>query len=251
MIKLLSLIKEADLPANPDQNLPATTPQVDRVESDIDNIKNVLAQCLDIDPSEIQVKKSEKSSIEDYGNLTMSGDILISCPAVKRIGAERVADLLNRFGFLEDIQINGESGQDLSALVFGNSRPNGGGGDPLGLMFGMNGVGDMAGGDIIITSKTTEFRLVPFMARMGVNTANCEDAMEEYWRAIGGRAISDDEIMRYYQELAAALRPRLGMQRMGQLGGRRAALPGRQRQMRPIPRRGFNNDIDDQDAVVV
>lgn len=208
-----------------EDNLPAEVPQVDRVESDVENIRQKFAECLDIDPSEVQVKKSEKASIEDYGNMAMSGDILISCPAVKRIGAEKVADLLNRFGFLEDIQINGESGQDLSALVFGSSRPNGGGGNPLGLMFGMNGVGDIAGGDVIITSKITEFRLVPFMARMGVNTANCEDAMEEYWRAIGGRAISDDEIMRYYQELAAALRPRLGMRRMGALPGRRQALP--------------------------
>ena len=37
MISLVSLIKEADLPAVPDQNLPAQTPQVDRVESDLEN----------------------------------------------------------------------------------------------------------------------------------------------------------------------------------------------------------------------
>ena len=230
MISLVSLIKEADLPAVPDQNLPAQTPQVDRVESDVENIKNVLAQCLEIDPSEIQVKKSEKSSIEDYGDMSMTGDILISCPAVKRLGAEKVADLLNRLGFLEDIKINGQSGPDLSALVFGDSRKMGGNGDMLSMMFGMAGVGDMAGGDIIITSKTTEMRLVPFLARMGVNTANCEDAMEQYWRAIGGRAISDTEIMRYQQQLAAAMRPRLGARQMRALPG------GRQPQPVAVPR---------------
>ena len=63
MIKLLSLIKEADLPAVPDQNLPDTAPQVDRVESDVESIRQKFAECLDIDPSEIQVKKSEKASI--------------------------------------------------------------------------------------------------------------------------------------------------------------------------------------------
>jgi len=228
MIKLLSLIKEADLPAVPDQNLPDTTPQVDRVESDVENIRQKFAECLDIDPSEVQVKKSEKASIEDYGDMSMSGDILISCPAVKRIGEDKVADLLNRFGFLEDIQINGQSGRDLSALVFGaDSRPAGG--DMMAMMMGAGNIGDLAGGDVIITSKETEFRLVPFMARMGVNTANCEDAMEEYWSNIGGRCISGVQVMRYYQELAAALRPRLGMQRMGALPGGRRALPGRRR----------------------
>lgn len=228
MIKLLSLIKEADLPAVPDQNLPDTAPQVDRVESDVESIRQKFAECLDIDPSEVQVKKSEKASIEDYGDMSMSGDILIKCPAVKEIGEDRVADLLNRFGFLEDIQINGQSGRDLSALVFGaNSRPAGG--DTMAAMMGAGGIGDMAGGDVIITSKTTEFKLVPFMARMGVNTANCEDAMEEYWSNIGGRCISGAQIMRYQQELAAALRPRLGMRAMGALprGGR--ALPRRRR----------------------
>lgn len=230
MISLISLITEADLPAVPDQNLPTTTPQVDRVESDVENVKNVLAQCLDIDPSEIQVKKSEKASIEDYADLSMTGDILISCPAVKKIGAEKTADLLNRFGFLEDIKINGQSGPDLSALVFGDSRKMGGNGDMMSVMFGMAGIGDMAGGDIIITSKTTEMRLVPFLARMGVNTANCEDAMEQYWRSIGGRAISDTEIERFQQQLAAAMRPRLGMRGMG-------ALPrGRQTQPIAVPR---------------
>jgi len=224
MISLVSLIKEADLPAVPDQNLPAQTPQVDRVESDVENIKNVLAQCLEIDPSEIQVRKSEKASIEDYADLSMTGDILISCPAVKKIGAEKTADLLNRLGFLEDIKINGQSGPDLSALVFGDSRKMGGNRD----MFGTPGIGDMAGGDIIITSKTTEMRLVPFLARMGVNTANCEDAMEQYWRAIGGRAISDTEIMRYQQQLAAAMRPRLGMRGIGALPRGRQALPIRE-----------------------
>lgn len=229
MIKLMSLIKEANLPTVPDQNLPATTPQVDRVESDVENIRQRFAECLDIDPSEVQVKKSEKASIEDYADMSMSGDILITCPAVRRIGEERVADLLNRFGFLEDIQINGQSGRDLSALVFGaDSRPAGG--DMMAMMTGAGGIGDMAGGDVIVTSKNTEFRLVPFMARMGVNTANCEDAMENYWNQIGGRCISGAQIMRYYQELAAALRPRLGMQRMGALpGGGRRALPGRRR----------------------
>lgn len=228
MIKLLSLIKEADLPAVPDQNLPDTAPQVDRVESDVESIRQKFAECLDIDPSEVQVKKSEKASIEDYGDMSMSGDILIKCPAVKEIGEDRVADLLNRFGFLEDIQINGQSGRDLSALVFGaNSRLAGG--DMMAAMMGAGGIGDMAGGDVIITSKTTEFKLVPFMARMGVNTANCEDAMEEYWSNIGGRCISGAQIMRYQQELAAALRPRLGMRAMGALprGGR--ALPRRRR----------------------
>ena len=228
MIKLLSLIKEADLPAVPDQNLPDTAPQVDRVESDVESIRQKFAECLDIDPSEVQVKKSEKASIEDYGDMSMSGDILIKCPAVKEIGEDQVADLLNRFGFLEDIQINGQSGRDLSALVFGaNSRPAGG--NTMAAMMGAGGIGDMAGGDVIITSKTTEFKLVPFMARMGVNTANCEDAMEEYWNNIGGRCISGAQIMRYQQELAAALRPRLGMRAMGALprGGR--ALPRRRR----------------------
>lgn len=230
MISLISLITEADLPAVPDQNLPTTTPQVDRVESDVENIKNVLARCLDIDPSEIQVKKSEKASIKDYADLSMTGDILISCPAVKKIGAEKTADLLNRFGFLEDIKINGQSGSDLSALVFGDSRKMGGNGDMMSMMTGMAGIGDMAGGDIIITSKITEMRLVPFLARMGVNTANCEDAMEQYWRAIGGRAISDTEIERFQQQLAAAMRPRLGMRGMG-------ALPrGRQAQPIAVPR---------------
>lgn len=228
MIKLLSLIKEADLPAVPDQNLPTTTPQVDRVESDVENIRQKFAECLDIDPSEVQVKKSEKASIEDYGDMSMSGDILIRCSAVKEIGEDQVADLLNRFGFLEDIQINGQSGRDLSALVFGaNSRPARG--DMMAAMMGVGGIGDMAGGDVIITSKTTEFRLVPFMARMGVNTANCEDAMEEYWSKIGGRCISGAQIMRYQQELAAALRPRLGMRAMGALPGGGRALPRRRR----------------------
>lgn len=228
MIKLLSLIKEADLPAVPDQNLPTTTPQVDRVESDVEDIRQKFAECLDIDPSEVQVKKSEKASIEDYGDMSMSGDILIKCPAVKEIGEDRVADLLNRFGFLEDIQINGQSGRDLSALVFGaNSRPAGG--DMMAAMMGVGGIGDMAGGDVIITSKTTEFKLVPFMARMGVNTANCEDAMEEYWSKIGGRCISGAQIMRLQQELAAALRPRLGMRAMGALSGGGRALPRRRR----------------------
>lgn len=160
--------------------------------------------------------------------MSMSGDILISCPAVKRIGEDKVADLLNGFGFLEDIQINGQSGRDLSALVFGaDSRPAGG--DMMAVMMGAGNVGDLAGGDVIITSKITEFRLVPFMARMGVNTANCEDAMEEYWSNIGGKCISGAQIMRFQQELAAALRPRLGMQRMGALPGGRRALPGRRR----------------------
>lgn len=228
MIKLLSLIKEADLPAVPDQNLPDTAPQVDRVESDVESIRQKFAECLDIDPSEVQVKKSEKASIEDYGDMSMSGDILIKCPAVKEIGEDQVADLLNRFGFLEDIQINGQSGRDLSALVFGaNSRPAGG--NMMAAMMGAGGIGDMAGGDVIVTSKTTEFRLVPFMARMGVNTANCEDAMEEYWNNIGGRCISGAQIMRHQQELAAALRPRLGMRAMGAVPGGRRALPRRRR----------------------
>ena len=96
-------------------------------------------------------------------------------------------------------------------------------------MMGAGGIGDMAGGDVIITSKTTEFRLVPFMARMGVNTANCEDAMEEYWNNIGGRCISGAQIMRHQQELAAALRPRLGMRAMGAVPGGRRALPRRRR----------------------
>ena len=87
----------------------------------------------------------------------------------------------------------------------------------------------MAGGDVIVTSKTTEFKLVPFMARMGVNTANCEDAMEEYWNNIGGRCISGAQIMRYQQELAAALRPRLGMRAMGAVPGGRRALRRRLR----------------------
>lgn len=246
MIRLLDLLKEdTNLPAVPDQDLPAETPQVDRVESDIENIRQKFAECLDIEPSEVQVRKSEKRSVRDYGDMSMSGDILISCPKVKELGAEKVAEYLNRFGFLEDIEINGESGRDLSALVFADSRQNGGGGDLMGLMFGANGIGDMAGGDVIVTSKSTEFRLVPFLAQMGVNTANCEDAMEEYWNAIGGRAISDTEIMRYYQELAASLRPRLGMRSAGQLGGRRAALPGRQPRM--VPRmRGTNFSRNDR-----
>lgn len=223
MIKLLSLVREANLPAVSNRPL-ATTPQVDRVESDLENIRQKFAECLDIDPSEVQIKKSEKASIQDYADMSMSGDILIACPKVKELGAEKVADQLNRFGFLEDIKINGESGHDLSALVFGETRSNG-------------GIGAAAGGDVIVTSKATEFRLVPFMARMGVNTVNCEDAMENYWNAIGGRAISDAEIMRFQQQLQAALRPRLGMRRMG-------AIPGRQRQPVAVPR--FRDDVDMQ-----
>ena len=104
----------------------------------------------------------------------------------------------------------------------------------LSMMLGISGVGDLAGGDVIITSKRTESLLVPFMARMGVNTANCEDAMENYWNSIGGRCISDTEIQRYQASLAAALRPRLGTRSMNMIG------PGRQRQSvaLPVQRRG-------------
>lgn len=208
MISLISLIKEANLPAVPGRGAVATTPQVDRVDADLGNIREKLADCLDIDPTSIQVKKSEKASIQDYANMQMTGDILIICPEVRRIGAEEVARLLNGFRFLEDIRINGNSGRDLSAIVFGGTR----GGQ-------MPGLGDSAGGDIIITSKVTEFRLLPFLASQGINTANCEDAMEDYWSHIGGRVISDEDILRNQRALAAALRPRLGMRQMGALPG--------------------------------
>lgn len=237
MISLVSLVSEANLPAVPNQGQNQVA-QIDRVDSDIENIRQKFAECLDIDPSEVQVKKSEKASIADYGDMSKTGDILISCPKVKELGADRVTRDLNGFGFLEDISINGQSGHDLSALVFADSRKVGG--NPIAMMMGQGGLGDLAGGDVIITSKDTEFRLVPFMARMGINTANCEDAMENYWNMIGGKAISDNDIMRAQQQLAAGLRPRLGARQMRQ-------LPNRQRQRVPVAVPRFRDqEIDDQ-----
>lgn len=205
MISLISLIKEANLPAIPGRGAVAKTPQVDRVDADLESIREKFAECLDIDPARVQIKKSEKASVQDYANMQMTGDVLIACPDVQRMGAEEVARLLNGFRFLDDIRINGNSGRDLSAIVFGSTR--------------VGGIGQAAGGDVIITSKVTEFRLLPFLASQGINTANCEDAMEDYWSHIGGRVISDEDILRNQRALAAAIRPRLGMRQMGALPG--------------------------------
>ena len=229
MIKLVSLLLENDLPAVHDQRTVTNTPQVDRVDADVENIRQSFAECLAIDPSEVQVKKSEKSSVEDYGKMSMTGDIIISCPKVKEMGATKVAELLNRFQFLGDIRINGCTKNNLSAIVFGSTRRHGGGGDMLSMMFGMSGLGDLAGGDVIVTSVETESKLLPYLGTMGINTANCEDAFEEYWSHIGGKVISDEEILRFQQQLAMSLRPRLGTRMSGALPGRRPALPGRRR----------------------
>lgn len=235
MISLVELLVEDNLPVPAKDNTPAETPQVDRVESDLDQIRNAFAEALDIDPSEVQVRKSEKKSIEDYADMSMTGDIIISCEKAHQMGGDKVAELLRGFNFLENIEINGQSGRFLSALVFGSSRQHGGGGNMLSYMFGMSGLGDLAGGDVIITTKETENRILPFLAQMGINTDNCRDAFEHYWDGIGGKIISDDELQRIQNQLAAALRPRLGMRQMGALGAGR-------RQPVAIPRGGFNRN---------
>lgn len=219
MISLRKVLLEGE------ENLPVPAPdsQVDAVDidgsvsSDLDQIKRAFAEALDIDPETVEVTKLEKRSGEDYMDLSLSGDVAISCPEIQRIGAQRVADLLNGAGFLDDIEINGQSGTYLSAIVFESHRDN--------------GVGVFAGGDMIITSKQTENIILPFLAQLGIDTSDCNDAFNHYWDGIGGIVIGQDDLSRVQQQLMARIQPLLMGARRGRgaLGGgaRRALGAGR------------------------
>lgn len=164
---------------------------------DLDRIKEELADCLYMDPEEIQVgyindKIQDPEALNDpFGNMIavmqnfspeFTGDVWAKFDVSK--GTDRIASILNGMNFLENIEVNDCSGPDLSAIV--SDKQN-------------------LPGNLIITSKTTESELIPFMRYVGMlNRGNGDGGFERYWSMIGGKVIGQESIERMQQRMIAA-----------------------------------------------
>lgn len=182
--------------------------------ANLEDIKGILAGILGTNPKDIEIGMvPEKTSLEDFMDMKKTGVVYANFNVP--MGTDEIATKLNRSDFLWEIEINGQTGDELSAIVSG---------------------GDVLAGNLVITTKEEENQILPFFNNaMGGMLGNVGlDAFNHYWNGIGGKVVGEATVRRLGMELSGAL--------LGQ--GRGRALGGRQRVPVPVRRtRQIDNEL--------
>lgn len=203
-------------------NLPAVSPEkqpdiqgMRAGGANLEDIRGILAGILGISPNSIEIGMvEEKTSLEDFMDLKKTGVVYANFSVP--MDTDTIAAKLNNSDFLWEIEINGQTGDELSAIVSG---------------------GDILAGTLVITTKEEENQILPFFNNaLGGMLGNVGlEAFNHYWNGIGGKVVGEATVRRLGMEMSGAL---LGQ---GRRGGR--ALGGRQRVPVPVRRA---RQVDDE-----
>ena len=204
-------------------NLPAISPErqpnlqgMREGGANLEDIKGILAGILGINPNSIEIGMvEEKTSLEDFTNMKKTGVVYANFKVP--MSSDAIATALNRSDFLWEIEINGQTGDELSAIVSG---------------------GDVLAGNLVITTKEEENQILPFFNNaLGGMLGNVGlEGFNHYWNGIGGKVVGEATVRRLGMEMSGAL--------LGQGRGRGRALGGRQRVPVPVRRtRQIDNEL--------